>query len=193
MKIETTTTIYFKDMLEEAFRNQKVKTDTIVEFYLVNLLAEFITTEKIKRFSEEPIVMIMDRAFNSGFYEQRVLLKEIGDVTLYVSGFFSDSFKRKLVDVDYYSEMGSHAYQCLANLTRDTRTILYDLYSELASKFKAFVDILVEVSERCLLTSHKDILRIYERWLRMRTKRNEELLRKLGIDPILNLDHTIIH
>lgn len=193
MQIETNTTLYFKNMVDAAIKNQQIKTDEIVEFYLVNLLSEFVNAEKMKRFAHEPLVMTMDRALNSGLNEQRVLFKEIGDVSLYVSGFFSDSFNRKLVDVDYYIEMGSISYNYLANLTRDTRMVFYNLYSELAGKFKAFVDVLIEVSERCLLTSKKDILRIYERWLRMRTKRHERLLRKLGIEPLHNLDRTIIH
>ena len=42
---------------------------------------------------------------------QRASLKQIGDVSLFVSGFFSDSLRRKLVDVDYYVSIGGVAYQ----------------------------------------------------------------------------------
>lgn len=193
MQIETSTTLYFKDMIDAAIKNQRIKIDTMVEFYLVNLLTDFVNTEKIRRFANEPLVMTLDRALNSGMSEQRILFKEIGDTTLYVSGFFSDSFNRKLVDIDYYIEIGRIAYNYLSNLMKDARTVFYDLYRELAERFKTFVDILVEVSERTRLTSKKDILRIYERWLRMKSKRNEELLRELGIEPIYNVDHKIIH
>lgn len=89
--------------------------------------------------------------------------------------------------------MGSAAYNYLANLTRDAKTVFYNLYSELAAKFKAFVDVLTEVSERCLLTSKKDMLRIYERWIRLKTKRNEAMLKGLGIEPLHDLNYRILH
>lgn len=193
MQIETSPTVYFKDMIDTAIKHQRIKTDVMVEFYLVNLLTDFVNAEKIKRFNNEPLAITMYNALNSGLNEQRVLFKEIGDIALYTSGFFSDSFNRKIIDIDYYIAMGSAAYNYLANLMRGARTSFYNLYSELAVKFKAFVDVLTEVSERCLLTSKKDMLRIYERWLRLKTKRSEALLKGLGIEPLHDLNYKIIH
>ena len=43
------------------------------------------------------------------------LLKKLGDRSLYISGFFADSLQRKVVDVDYYAEMGGVAYGALAD------------------------------------------------------------------------------
>ena len=49
------------------------------------------------------------RALDGGGAEQRASLKQIGDVSLFISGFFSDSLRRKLVDVDYYVSIGGGA------------------------------------------------------------------------------------
>jgi len=57
------------------------------------------------------------------------------------------------------------------------------LFTELATKFKLFVDVLSEVSERCRLTTSTDILRVYERWIRTKSVRTERMLRELGIEP----------
>ena len=41
-------------------------------------------------------------------------LKEVGDISLYVTGFFAESLSRKLVDADYYIGLGRGAYAELA-------------------------------------------------------------------------------
>jgi len=41
-------------------------------------------------------------------------LKEVGDTSLYVAGFFAKSLTRSLVDVDYYVGLGQSAYAQLA-------------------------------------------------------------------------------
>ena len=47
----------------------------------------------------------------------------------------------------------------------------------------AFVDVLGEVSERTSLSSNSDVLRLYERWLRTRSRRSGDLLAARGIVP----------
>ncbi|MDH4099832.1 MAG: hypothetical protein OEV28_04595 [Nitrospirota bacterium] len=193
MQIEKAPTLYFKEMVDAAIEHQKVKIDDSVEFYLINLLSNYTNAEKLARFNSEPMVLTLARAAGSSEAEQRSLYKEIGDTSLYVSGFFPDSFNRKVIDVDFYVKVGSMAYGSLANLMMDSRTVFYSIYSEMSGKFKTLVDVLVEVSERCKLTSKGDAMRVYERWLRMKSKNSEEALKELGIIPLYNLDHTIIH
>jgi hypothetical protein len=41
-------------------------------------------------------------------------LQRLGDVSLFFAGFFSGSFARKLVDIDYHIAMGGRAYGTLA-------------------------------------------------------------------------------
>ena len=57
------------------------------------------------------------------------------------------------------------------------------MFDELAAKFPAFVDVLGEVSERTALTSNADLLRLYEKWLRTRSRRSGDLLAARGIVP----------
>ena len=58
------------------------------------------------------------------------------------------------------------------------------LFDELREKFIDFVDVLNEVSERSNLSSDKDVLRLYEIWIRTGSKRSGAQLRKLGIEPV---------
>ena len=107
-------------------------------------------------------------------------LKEIGDVSLFVSGFFSDSLKRKLVDVDYYATIGGFAYSALSRYESDTFS---PVFAELAENFAAFVDVLTEVSERTSCTSNSDLLRLYEKWLKTGSPRSGQLLVEQGVVP----------
>ena len=117
----------------------------------------------------------------AGGSEQRDGLRRVGDLSLYISGFFSDSLNRRLVDVDYYIPLGECAYGSLARTGDDT---LGDVFDELSEKFTAFVDILGEVSERTAMTSNADLLRLYEKYLRTGSRRSGDLLAARGIVPI---------
>src|ERR1035437_1504994 len=91
------------------------------------------------------------RALESRGMQQRASLREIGDVSLFISGFFSDSLRRKLVDVDYYVSIGGSAYTALSRIDADA---LSPVFGELAEHFGRFVDILSEGSERTSCTSN---------------------------------------
>ena len=119
------------------------------------------------------------RALQAGGTAQRDGLRRVGDTSLFVSGFFSDSLNRGLVDVDYYMQLGERAYGSLAR--RDDT--LGDVFDELADKFPAMVDVLTEVSERSALTSDADVMRLYERWIRTGSRRSSSQLVARGIVP----------
>jgi len=113
-------------------------------------------------------------------------LQRLGDVSLFVAGFFVRSFARKLVDVDYHIAMGGNAYGCLADrLQRSTRgRAAAGVYAELAQKFQGLVDALNEVSEMSYQHSDADVLRLYEVWLKTGSPRAHSILSKLGVQPV---------
>ena len=100
-------------------------------------------------------------------------------MSLFTSGFFSDSLNRKLVDVDYYVSMGEYAY---GSLSRDEDTFS-DVFAELSRKFVGFTDVLADVCEQTSLRSRSDILRLYEKWLRTGSIRDGKNLVDRGIVP----------
>ena len=77
--------------------------------------------------------------------------------------------RRAAVDVDYYIQLGEHAYGSLA---RQATTRSATCSTSCRDKFPAFVDVLGEVSERSALTSNADLLRLYEKWLRTGSRRS---------------------
>ena len=50
-----------------------------------------------------------------------------------MSGFFSDSFRRKAVDVDYYMSMGEYAY---GSLSRSEHDAFGEVFGELAAQIR---------------------------------------------------------
>jgi hypothetical protein len=174
---------YFRELVESAFARQRFDASQLSAYYLVNLLCGFVRPDAPGRAlpaDDEPLAVRLGRALESGGAEQRARLRELGDVSLFTSGYFSDSLRRRLVDVDYYVALGGYAY---GSLSRQEAVAFASVFAELSDKFVGFVDILSEVSEASGLTSNADLLRTYERWLRTGSRRSGALLVQQGIVP----------
>ena len=178
---------YFKDLVETAIAHQGVATTELTTFYVVQLLAGSLErradggADPLGPLGDEtPLALRLVDALESAGTRRRVRLKRIGDRSLFLSGFFSDSLQRTLVDVDYYVSIGGFAYQTLSRLASDTFS---PVFAELGDKFVSFVDVLSEVSERTGCASNADVLRIYERWLKTGSPRSGRLLVERGVMP----------
>ena len=172
-------TEFFRELVEAAMQNQRVSAHELTSFYVVNLLTGFVHGDA-RADGDEPLGTRLARALQTAGVTQRHVLRKVGDESLFISGFFSDSFNRGLVDIDYYIRLGERAYRSLAHHPDHS---LGDVFDELSDKFTTFVDVLGEVSERTSLSSNSDVLRLYEKWLRTRSRRSGDLLVKRGIVP----------
>lgn len=172
---------YFRELVESAMQHQHLAARELTSFYLVNLLAGFVHFDRSSAGGDEEALGVrFVKALQEDGIRQRDELRQVGDLSLFVSGFFADSLNRSLVDVDYYMQLGEYAYGSLA---RQGDGALGDVFDELAGGFPAFVDVLGEVSERTALTSNSDLLRLYEKWLRTKSHRSGDLLAARGIVP----------
>jgi hypothetical protein len=174
---------FFKEQVEAACERQRLRPQPLTSYYVVSLLSECVQMHRSGTGDPmgcgEPLGLKLLRALHTGGSLQRLGLKQVGDASLFISGFFSDSLRRSLVDVDYYVSLGGYAYRSLGT-TDDT---LSPIFAELSEKFVAFVDVLSEVSARTSLTSDADLLRLYEKWVRTGSRRNGDLLAERGIVP----------
>lgn len=171
---------YFRELVTDALGRQKVSAQPETEFYLVNLLNQFMKTERL--YPQEPLALMVKEALEEPIPAARsARFKYIGDVSLYVGGYFQDSLNRKLVDVDYYIDMGAAYTQVAARCSEEE--ILREVYQELASKFASFVEVFADVSEKTTPRSEKDLLRLYELWVRTRSERAARALQEAGILP----------
>jgi hypothetical protein len=181
--VDQTPTEYFRELVESALTRQQLRPHELTSYYLVDLLCRFVRPDRRIPFADdtaEPLALRLGRALESGGMEQRARLRNLGDFSLFTSGFFSDSLSRRSVDIDYYVSMGEYAY---GSLSRRDEDALGDVFAELARKFVPFMDVLSMVSEQAGTRSSVDVLRVYEKWLRTGSARDGQRLADQGIVP----------
>ena len=181
---------FFRELVTEALDHQQVKVEPETEFYLVNLLNQFMTTDNLfprdgkGNVREEPLAILVKEALEQpAKRHQSLLFRHLGDVSLYVAGFFHESLSRKLVNVGYYIDMGGTAYQQVAARSEEDK--LRRMFGELAEKFARCVNVLAEVSEKTtpVPTRETDVLRFYDIWFKTKSDRAAKVLEKAGIQP----------
>jgi len=189
---EQTPAEFFKDHIESVLARQRLQARGLTSYYLVDLLCRFTRPDTRIPFnddSSEPLALRLKRALEAAGLEQRVRLRNLGDFSLFMSGFYSDSLRRRAVDVDYYVSMGEYAYSSLARREVDA---FGEVYHELGRKFVPFMDVLTEISERTGHTTCRDVLRLYERWLRTGSSRAGQQLAEQGIAPNVSVGNRFI-
>ena len=180
---------FFRDHLHEALERQHLAVEDQTEHYVVNLLTLFARSDALFEQTSEgprlkPLITMLTEALEAPSAGDRYRgLQRLGDVSLFVAGFFAHSFARKLVDIDYHVAMGGQAYRALAEgLGRGRSRALAQVFAELGEKFQPLVDALNDVSETSYHHTDRDILRLYEIWLKTGSRRSYKILRRLGVD-----------
>ncbi|MEO8700310.1 MAG: hypothetical protein ABI867_09715 [Kofleriaceae bacterium] len=176
---------FFHEVVTEALHEVDLDASEPASWYLVGLLGDFTKA----RLTDEALGMKLAQP-SSDPGERVRTLKQVGDTSLYVAGYFAESLTRSLVDVDYYVGLGANAYKQLARQLggRQSATPITEVYNELAERFPAFVDVLAMVRKRIAmaeLNATTDIGRLYEIWLRTRDEWVEKKLKDAGVlvDP----------
>ncbi len=194
---------FFRDALHDALSNQHVAVEGETEHYVVNMLTLFADADALyertpghpERTRLKPLAMMLSEALDAPTQEARLRgLQRLGDVSLFLSGFFAAGFARKLVDIDYHIAMGGRAYGTLAQTCPATRgRTMRQVFAELAEKFVPMVDALNEISESSYQHSAQDRLRLYELWMKTGSERSRHLLRKLGLEPVPAVRGVLAH
>ncbi len=189
--VDTNVREFFQGLVHDAIAKQQVDAADETLYYVVNLLVSFTDTRTLYDKTPEglmirPLAGLYGEAVDAPSPQARhQALKRLGDLALFIAGVFTDSLNRKPVDVDYYIAMGGNAYGYLSDTTRHTGRLqtLSDVFGELADKFPLFVDVLGDVCEHAHFRNDRDVLRLYELWVRTGSPRAARQLRKLGIEP----------
>jgi hypothetical protein len=178
---------FFRMQLARAMEHQKVSTSAFTEWYLVNLLAACVRGDALPQsepgYDEAPLSLLYVRAMQASRAERGRLLRALGDTALFVSGFFSDSLPRHLVDLHYYRLLGERAYARLG--LEDGTAMVPGVFQELGERFMEFADLLQEVSDASRLGVPTSTVKLYERWLETGSRRAAFLLAQEGVLPLL--------
>ena len=183
---------FFRESVHQAVDNQGVQADDHTVHYVVNLLTLFTRADELYadgaagRGLPALAHMLREAVDAEDAAEQERGLQRLGDMALFIAGFFPDALARRPVDVDYYIRMGGGAYGTLAERVRRSprRGVFGKVFEELGEKFDRFVDVIGEVSDAGRVHSPADTLRIYEVWMKTGSERLRRKLGELGIVPI---------
>lgn len=137
--------VYFREELEEAFEKLDLDASEDTEAYLVHLLEGFTRIEP--DFAEEvgfdkPAAFYLGEALNSPGDQRIEAYRRLGDASLFNCGFFEGYISRRLVDSEYYQDVGRHAYHKLSNLLTFKRSneMFRGIFGELAENFERVVE-----------------------------------------------------
>ncbi|HEX5786825.1 MAG TPA: hypothetical protein VFY03_01500 [Woeseiaceae bacterium] len=180
---------FFRTSIGAAIARQRVAVDPQAAHYVVNLMTLFARSDALYEFNGgsyglRPLALMLADAADADTPEERnYRLQRIGDVALFVSGFFADSLRTAAVDLDYYIRMGGSAYGSLSDEVRGSarRRAFAGVFRELARKFAVLVDVLHDVRDGA--GSDIDLLRTYEIWLKTGSRRAARLLRERDVIP----------
>lgn len=183
---------YFRSSIDEVIAQQGVSLDPHAAHYVVNLLTTYSRSDELYEDDGEcygirPLaLMLADASSEETVARRNVILQRIGDVALFISGFFANSLATKAVDVDYYIHMGGNAYGSLSEEVRGSLRgdTFSSIFRELATKFQVLVDVLNEISEGARTASEADLIRTYEVWRKTGSERAKNILKANGVVPI---------
>ena len=189
---------FFRTAVAAALRNQGIQASPNVEAYLVGLLTEYLNAERLvtrEAFFHRPLCELMAEAATAPPSERLRKFKEIGDIALYMAGYFGEAVGRRGADLDYYIEMGGGAYGAVATHMRArTGGAAFDeLYRELSGRFASYVDVFGEVAEHAVGQRNQDVVRLYERWRRTRSTWMSRKLQSAGVFPSDGTDDGTVH
>jgi hypothetical protein len=180
---------FFYEEIRGAVENQGLEVMAETEYYLVQLLTHFSSSDSFfhkntSGYEQETLFSLLERAQEAERSQVQIqIFKRLGDLALYVAGYFPESFSHKIIGQDYYISMGGRAYNNVSNLL--SLPAVQVLYEELSSKFIACIDVLNEVSARGKKHCNHDLLKLYENWLQTGSRHAETLLKDQGIIPHL--------
>ena len=119
-----------------------------LQAYLTELLYSYLTTQRWQSLHQDffelglgPTLIKINRSSKN---ERLFFLKNMGDFTLYISGFFRKSFLKKIVSRSYYEALGQNAYFHLASAYGSQNSV----FGSLAESFPQLSENLSHLQER---------------------------------------------
>lgn len=179
---------YFTELVRKGVEERKVYSFPLLERYLVNLLSHFLDSRNL--YGEisplesgarppQTLAEIYLQAQSAESAQKHEMLKGLADRALYISGYFGDSLNRKIVDVDYYADMGGAAFASLVHHTKEDSVA--KLYGTLSKRFRDYVEVLTYISHHSLVKSDESLLRLYDKYLKTGSKLAQKKLIEAGV------------
>jgi len=166
---------YFNVRVEQARVAQGVRLSPDTSLYLASLLTERVRADRPAP-PETTLAELHAHAASAPPATQVRTYRELGDRSLYLLGYFTESLSRRTVGPDYYADMGSAAYYRVDVLFKALFSDAFGpVFHELAARFRECVRVLAGVRE-ANREHGDDLVELYEEWL---ATGDEEVRRRL--------------
>jgi hypothetical protein len=184
---------FFMEVVGDAIKARRVEATDGATSYLVCLLSDYAKPDgRAEEPLERPLAFLLDEALHTVEPGPRFdRLRALGDGVLYACGFFGEHFEARGVATGYVMGIGTTAYGAASSMLkvgspRAEAPPALDIYGELSSKFGDFVEVLSEVADATNVhpvASAKQVLKLYERWLKTGSDRLAQALGAHGLVP----------
>lgn len=141
---------YFFDVLTDLNKKALCPIPQEIIYYSSDVLNKFALSQayydsREGKVREKILGTKLLEATQVGREEQKKIYKDVGDTALFLCGYFAESTQKKLVDANYYSQLGRSAYQNLNGVVPK----FFDIpcfYSMLSTSFGPMVDLISKVA-----------------------------------------------
>ena len=185
---------WFQQTLLTLAKEKRSPLSIEVQLYAADLCSRYARSDNAFTVMEgerqlEPLAIILRQALDCEDDAERIrILKRLGDVALFTSGFFAERVERKGLAIDYFVGMGEMAYSNISSLARQGRSAWRDLYERLGKNFKHVVHLLWDFVHTTSFAKNTDLLAAYREWERTGSARLQRLLIAQGF--ALPMRHT---
>lgn len=181
---EMTLADYFRERLQESSEELSEPPHEDTLWYMGNMLARFGDRNQLFTWEEgqatlRPLALLYGDACEASSHNKRcLLLRQLGDLALFLGALFPESYARRGINKDYFVGMGGGAYDYLADNAYQSRHV----FSELSDMFTRMLELVAQACAKETVFDASDILALYQRWRESGDPRVAAQLRTLGVD-----------
>ncbi len=180
---------FFVDEIEAAEEKLQIQLSAHSKLYLIHLLKRLSESEDFfysEVIQDKPLGIVLMEALHKNIFEKIRDLKIVGDLSLIFSGLYPDFLTRRLVDIDYFINLGRKSYHLLSDTysSYSAKRELFVLYSQLVADFICLIDILTEISGDLNLMDESNVAKAYSRWQKTRIRRYLDILSDHKVVPL---------
>ncbi|QKX16723.1 hypothetical protein [Microbulbifer sp. YPW1] len=180
---ERTLADFFRERLQAGANELDPRPQEDTLWYLGSLLARFGDSGQVFSYDEgevsvRPLALLYRDAVEvDNHYHRCLILRQLGDLALFMGALFPESYRRRGISRDYFIGMGGGAYDYLGENARHNRRV----FSELAEHFARLLELVAAVCGRGRGMDATDILQLFQRWRETNDPKLAIQLRGLGV------------
>ena len=180
---------FFVDEIEAAEERLHLRLGTHSKLYLLHLLKRLSQNEDFfysNIIQDKPLGIVLLEALHKNLFEKTRDLKAVGDLSLIFSGLYPEFLTRRLLDIDYFIDLGRRSFHLLSDTysSYSSKQELFQLYSQLVADFISLIEVLTEISNDLNFMDSSDISKALYRWQKTRIRKYLEIIESNNIIPL---------